>query len=103
MRSQPVEALEVLEDDLRHARTFYDSWRMDGSSYFQKQFNEAVSWIEWNPELFPKKYRFFRRTIIRNTYYGIFFVIEPEVTTLVAVFDLRQKPSTIRKMLKSRR
>lgn len=103
MRSQPAEALEVVEDDLRQARAFYDSWRLDGNSYFQRQFNETVSWIEWNPELFPKKYKLFRRAIIRNTYFGIFFVVESEVTTLVAVFDMRRRPSTIRKMLKSRR
>ena len=103
MRSQPVEALDVVEGDLRHAMAFYESWRMEGSSYFQNQFTETVSWIEWNPELFPKQYKRFRRAIIRNTYYGIFFVIEPDVTTIVAVLDMRRKPSIIRKALKTRR
>ena len=103
MKSQPVEALEIVEDDLRQAGAFYDSWRMEGSSYFQKQFNETVSWIEWNPELFSKKYKHFRRAIIRNTYFGIYFIIEPEVTTIVAVFDMRRNPRVLRKMLTQRR
>jgi hypothetical protein len=31
----------------------------------------SIAWIEWNPELFPRKYRFFRRAVIRNTYFGV--------------------------------
>lgn len=103
MRSQPVEALEVVESDLRAARSYYDSWLPDGSNYFQTQFRETVGWIEWNPELFTRKHRCFRRAIIRNTYFGVFFVIEPDVTTIIAVLDLRQRPTAIRRLLTTRR
>lgn len=61
-----------------------------------------MTWIEWNPEQFPKKYRFFRRAIIRRTYFGIYFVIEPTVTTVVAVLDMRNDPRVIRSLLKLR-
>jgi hypothetical protein len=103
MKSQKAEALDVVEFDLRYARQYYDSWMSGGADYFQSQFREAVSWIEWNPELFHRTYKTFRRTIIRNTYFGIFYAIEPDVTTIVAVLDLRQRPSTIRKIVRSRR
>lgn len=103
MRSQKVEALEIVEGDLRYARSYYDSWRADGGSYFQDQFRDTISWIEWNPELFPKRYKFFRRAIVRNTYFGIFFAIEPDVTTVVAVVDMRQRPAALRKLLRARR
>jgi len=103
MKTQRVEALEVVAEDLRDARSYYDSWRSDGSAYFQKQFRELLAWIEWNPELFPKKYRHFRRAIIRNTYFGVYFVIEPEVTTIVAVADLRRNPAALRRMMGVRR
>ena len=56
-------------------------------------------WIERNPELFPPKHRFFRRAIIRRTYFGIYFAIEPEITTVVAVLDLRNDPRVIRSLL----
>ncbi len=102
MRSQPVEALEIVEVDLREACAFYDSWRAEGGAYFRQQFRETAQWIEWNPELFPRKHRHFRRAIIRNTSFGVFFVIRPGVTTLVAVFDLRQKPKHIRRALSGR-
>ena len=102
MRSQRAEALEAVAADLICAREYYDSWRSDGSAYFKAQFDETVAWIEWNPELFPRKYRFFRRAIIRNTYFGIFYAIEQNVTTIVAVVDMRQRPATIRRLTKSR-
>jgi hypothetical protein len=53
--------------------------------------------------MFPKKYRSFRRAIIRRSYFGIFFAIEPEVTTVVAVRDMRDNPAAIRRLLLARR
>ena len=102
MKSQPVEFLDFIEEDLRYARAYYDSWQTDGARLFQERFREAISWIEWNPEMFPKKYRGFRRTIIRRTYFGAFFAIEQDVTTVVAVLDLRQDPKEIRSVLYQR-
>jgi len=61
-----------------------------------------AGWIEWNPELFPKKYKRFRRAIIRRTYYGIYYVLEPQVTIVVAVLDLRRDPREIRRLLNLR-
>jgi hypothetical protein len=103
VRSQPVEFLAFVEDDLRYAYDYYDSWLSDGSMWFRNLFRETVSWIEWNPEMFPKKHRFFRRAIVRRSYFGIFFAIEPEVTTVVAVRDMREDPGAIRRLLLGRR
>lgn len=46
---------------------------------------------------------FFRRAIIRRSYFGIFFAIEPQVTTVVAVRDLRGEPQKIRSLLLGRK
>ena len=102
MRSQPVEFLEFVEYDLREALGFYASWKTNGAEDFQTKFRETVTWIEWNPELFQRKYRNFRRAIVRKTYFGIYYVIEPKVTVVVAVLDLRQNPKMIRRMLNVR-
>ena len=102
MKSQPVEFLEFVERDLRNARAFYESWQLEGTEKFHAKFRDTVAWIEWNPELFPKKYKRFRRAIIRRTYFGIYYVIEPAVTVVVAVLDLRRDPRAIREMLKTR-
>ena len=99
MKGQPVEFLDFIEADLRYARAYYDSWLTGGGAVFHERFRETVEWIEWNPELFPKKYKRFRRAIIRRTYFGLFFAIESEVTTVMAVLDMRQNPAAIRCIL----
>ena len=99
MKSQPVEFLEAVEFDLRYAQDFYDSWQNGGAEKFLTRFREAVAAISWNPEQFPKKHRQFRRTIVRRTYFGIYFAIEPEVTIVVAVLDMRRDPRVIRELL----
>ncbi len=102
MKNQRVEFLEPVEHDLNYARDFYDSWLTGGADKFLVRFREAVTWIEWNPEQFPVKHRFLRRAIIRRTYFCIYFVIEPEVTTVVAVLDMRNDPRAIRNLLRLR-
>ncbi|MCE2692781.1 MAG: hypothetical protein QE570_04360 [Verrucomicrobiota bacterium] len=103
MKSQPVEFLAPVEYDLRYAKDFYDSWKVRGAEDFMQRFRESIAWIEWNPEMFPKKYRQFRRAIIRRSYFGIYYAIEPEVTTVVAVLDMRREPRTIRGILELRK
>ena len=102
MNSQRVEFLEEIEADLRDARAFYDSWQTDGGVRFHEKFRDVISWVEWNPKMFPRRHRHFRRAVIRRSYYGIYFAIEPGVTTVVAVLDLRQSPAFIRHLLESR-
>ena len=99
MKSQPVEFLESVEHDLRYARDFYESWLLNGGRDFMKKFHDCISWIEWNPEMFPKKHRQFRRAIIRKSYFGIYYIIEPEVSTVAAVLDMRRDPRIIRSIL----
>jgi plasmid stabilization system protein ParE len=99
VNGQSVGFLPVVEADLREAGLFYDSWQADGAAEFLERFFETVAWIEWNPEQFPRKHRQFRRAIIRRTYFGVFYVIEPGRTTIVAVLDLRQNPRGIRERL----
>jgi hypothetical protein len=72
VRSQPVEFLAPVEHDLSYARDFYESWKSRGAEDFMERFLESVAWIEWNPEMFPRKYRLFRRAIIRKSYFGIY-------------------------------
>lgn len=36
---------------------------------------------------------------MRKSYYAVYYVIEPDVTVIVAVLDMRQNPKTIRATL----
>jgi plasmid stabilization system protein ParE len=97
-----VEFLDLVEADLRHARNFYESWKFDGAEDFYGKFQETISWIGWNPELFPRKYKRFRRAIIRHTYFAIFYAIEIDAVVVVAVLDMRRDPRVIKSMLRTR-
>ena len=99
MKSQPVEFLAGVVTDLRSARSFYDSWQSGGGERFHERFREAIGWIGWNPEQFPRKHRHFRRAIVRRSYFAVYFAIEPGVTTVVALLDMRQDPRVIRSLL----
>jgi plasmid stabilization system protein ParE len=103
MRSLRVEFLEFVEKDLRGARAFYDSWQFEGAERFHEKFLETIFWISWNPEMFPRRHKHFRRAIIRKSYFAIFYVIEPDVVTVVAVLDMRRDPRRIQSTLFSRR
>ena len=102
MKSLPVVALPEVEADLRAAIAHYSSWRSDGESHVLTKYNETVSWIEWNPEAFPKKYGPVRRAILKHSYYIVYFMLEAQRSVVLAVLDGRREPSEIR-ILVSRR
>jgi plasmid stabilization system protein ParE len=102
MRSLPVEFLELVEEDLRYASDFYNSWQFEGARNFRERFRETIFWIGWNPEMFPRRYKYFRRAIIRRSYFAVFYVIEPNVATVVAVLDMRRDPRKIYSILRLR-
>ncbi len=103
MKSSPSSSWNQWSTTSNYARDFYESWKWHGTEDFMLRFRESVAWIEWNPEMFPRKYRQFRRAIIRRSYFGIYYVIESEVTTVVAVLDMRRDPRTIQDTLKRRK
>jgi plasmid stabilization system protein ParE len=103
VNSLPVEFLDFVEWELRHALNFYDSWKFDGAEDFYGKFRETISWIGWNPELFPRKYKTFRRAIIRHTYFAIFYAIETDAVVVIAVLDMRRDPRVIQTTLRLRK
>jgi plasmid stabilization system protein ParE len=99
MKNLPIEILESAEPDLRYAQDFYSTWRPAGADVFLKKFRETASWVKWNPGLFPQKYKFFRRAIIRRSHFAIYYVIEPDKSVIVAVLDMRRNPQVIHALL----
>jgi hypothetical protein len=102
VRSLPVFALPEIEGDLRAAMDHYSSWRSDGAGYVREKYEETVSWIEWNPEAFPKKYGVVRRAILKRSYYVVYFVVEQDRSLVIAVLDGRRDPKEIRTLVGER-
>ena len=103
MSAKPVEALEVVQADLEYARAFYESWKPGGGEEILRKYFEAVEWIEWNPDLFSRKFGIIQRVILRRSYFVVYFFQEPERSIVIAVLDGRRNPRTIRRLLRTRK
>ena len=103
MNSKPVVALQHVERDLKQAIAHYESWRRDGKRHVLGLYDETIRWIEWNPDLFPRKFGRVQRAIIKRSYFIVYFVQESDKTVVLAVMDGRRDPSDIRTTLRTRR
>ena len=102
MKSKPVFALPEVEFDLDAAVQHYNSWMAGGGAHILAKYDETVSWIEWNPDLFPKKNGEVQCVILKKSYYIVYFIQEQDRTLIIAVLDGRRKPARIRKLIKTR-
>jgi len=103
VNSKPVFALVEVESDLQSATAHYEGWRSDGKAHLLALYDETIRWIEWNPDLFPKKFGRVQRAILKRSYYIVYFIQEPETTVVLAVLDGRRKPSEIRAKVRTRK
>jgi len=101
--AKPVEALEVVQADLEYARAFYESWKPGGGEEILRKYFEAVEWIEWNPDMFSRKFGIIQRVILRRSYFVVYFFQEPARSIVIAVLDGRRNPRAIRRLLRTRK
>jgi plasmid stabilization system protein ParE len=102
VKSKPVDALECVADDLTAAAMHYQSWRNDGAEHILAKYDETVSWIAWNPDMFPKKVGHIQRAILKQSYYVVYFVQEAHRSLVLAVLDGRRKPNAIKRLVTAR-
>jgi len=103
MNSKPVKALPAVARDLKAAVAHYESWRVDGGEYILQKYDETVSWIAWNPDAFPRKIGAIQRAVLKQSYYMVYFIQEPEWSLVLAVLDGRRNPDEIRGLVGFRR
>jgi hypothetical protein len=100
--AKPVQALEPVAADLEYARSFYESWKPGGGEEILRKYFEAVEWIEWNPDLFPRKFGAVQRVLLKRSYFVVYFLQEEERSVILAVLDGRRNPGFIRKLIAAR-
>jgi hypothetical protein len=103
VNSKPVDALAVVAEDLNAAATHYQSWRSDGAEHIIGKYDETISWIAWNPDLFPKKFGNIQKAILKQSYYIVYFIQESRRTVVLAVLDGRRHPGEIRAIVSTRK
>lgn len=85
---RPEAALDALE-----AASWYRAERAGLWTEFLGELRAAFSRIEEGPSRFPVVFRGVRRAILRRFPFGVFFLVEPEVTVVLAITHLRRHPS----------
>jgi plasmid stabilization system protein ParE len=98
-----VEILEAVQPDLEYARSFYEAWKPGGGDEILRKYFDALDWIEWNPDLFPRKFGLIQRVLLKRSYFVVYFLQEKDRSVIVAVLDGRRDPRVIRKLIHRRR
>jgi len=89
---RPEAELDVLD-----AASWYDGEREGLGTEFLTELRATLERIEDGPERFPVVFRESRRAIVHRFPFGVFFIVESETATVVAVTHLRRDPSVWQK------
>jgi plasmid stabilization system protein ParE len=103
MTTKALVALPEVAGDLRAAMTHYLSWRLDGSQHLLRKYEETIDLIARNPGVFPPKQGELRRAILRQSYYLVYFLLEPDRILVLAVLDGRRNPQQIQAIVAQRK
>lgn len=99
MNSKPVDILDVVELDIEAAISHYSTWRSDAREHFLDLLEETLGWIEWNPDLFPRKFGAIQRAILKRSYFIVYYIQEADRTVVLAILDGRDKPKRIEQIV----
>ena len=103
MTGKPVKALPKVAADLQAAVAHYRSWRVDGKEHLLRKYEEVVGVIALNSDSFSRKHGEVRRAILRQSYYLVYFLAEPERVVVMAVLDGRRNPREIQAIITRRK
>ena len=103
MSSKPVAALPEVTGDLIAAVQHYQSWRSDGKEHLLGKYEETIARISGSPDAFPQTLGLIQRAILKQSYYLVYFLQEPDRTLIIAVLDGRRDPREIRKIVRVRK
>src|SRR5688500_18374870 len=67
---------------------------------FLSHLDSALSVLRQHPEIGPIYEAPYRRLLVRNFPYGVFYHVQPERVIVAAIMDLRQGPEMIQQKLR---
>ena len=78
----------------------YEAYQQGRGEVFMRQLDAALGLLRQHPEIAPVYARPYRRMLIREFPYGIFYEPQPSRIIVTAIMDLRQAPQAIRRKLR---
>lgn len=88
-----LEVRPEAELDALEAALWYDGEREGLGTEFLAALRATLARVEEGPRRFPLVFREFRRAILQRFPFGVFFIVEDELATVVAVTHLHRDPS----------
>ena len=89
--------LQQADVDVQAAFDRYEDYQEGPGELFMRHLDAAFTLLRRNPEMAPPYAGSYRRMLVRDFPYGIFYSVQPSRLVVVAVMDLRQDPETIRR------
>ncbi len=96
-----IELILLLQADLDVQAAFnrYEHYQNGRGEVFMRQLDAALTLLRRQPESAPVYSGSYRRMLIREFPYGIFYQVQPTRLVVAAIMDLRQDPQAIRHKL----
>ncbi|MEX0718898.1 MAG: type II toxin-antitoxin system RelE/ParE family toxin [Planctomycetaceae bacterium] len=90
--SWPVVINPLAEQDLSDAWDWYDAQRDGLGDEFLECVEEALDGLRTMPQMYGKVFQELRRAHVRRFPYGVFYRIDDQQVTVVAVYHARRDP-----------
>jgi plasmid stabilization system protein ParE len=97
-----IELILLLQADLDIQSAFdrYEDFQEGRGGVFVRQLDAALTLLRVHPEIAPVYGGPYRRLLVRDFPYGIFYQVQPARVIVAAIIDLRQDPEAIRRKLR---
>ena len=85
--------------DVQAAFERYEGYQQGRGEVFMRQLDAALTLLRRHPEAAPVYAGPYRRMLVREFPYGVFYQAQPARIIVAAIMDLRQDPRAIRRKL----
>ena len=85
--------------DIQAAFERYEEFQSGRGEVFLRQLDAALTLLRQHPEIAPIYAGPYRRMLIRDFPYGVFYQVQPTRIIVAAIMDLRQDPQAIQRKL----
>jgi plasmid stabilization system protein ParE len=85
--------------DIQAAFERYEEFQSGRGEVFMRPLDAALTLLRQHPEIAPVYAGSYRRMLVRDFPYGIFYEAQPTRIIVAAIMDLRQDPQAIRRKL----
>lgn len=85
--------------DIQSAFARYEEFQAGRGEVFMRQLDAAITLLRQYPEIAPVYHVPYRRMLLRDFPYGIFYQLQSKRLIVVAILDLRQDPKSLQHRL----